>query len=88
VSKTVLDLNEVYVTLKHAKIISCCCLGKVDLLMAGGAAEVILICLRHCFIRIYPQSLNFNNTLFQVYVAFANMDFISLVPGTVQGPKH
>ena len=34
---TVLDLDEVNVTLKNAEILGRCCLGLVDLLMAGGA---------------------------------------------------
>ena len=33
----ILDLDEVNVTLKNAEILGRCCLGLVDLLMAGGA---------------------------------------------------
>ena len=43
---TVLDLNEVNVTLVNAEILGRCCLEKVDLLVvAGGAVEVLPVSL-------------------------------------------
>lgn len=38
---TVLELNEVNVMLKTAKILGRCCLGKGDLLMTGSAVGVL-----------------------------------------------
>ena len=44
-SFTILDLSEVDVTLKNADMFRSVLPGKVDLLMAGGAAEVLLVSL-------------------------------------------
>ena len=55
----VLDLDEVNVTLKMLRSLGRCCLGKVDLPMAGGAAEVLLVSL-NCplpLLRLHPPSL-------------------------------
>jgi hypothetical protein len=55
----VLDLDEVNVTLKMLRSLGRCCLGKVDLPMAGGAAEVLLGSL-NCplpLLRFHPPSL-------------------------------
>ena len=38
---TVLDLDKVDVTLRMLRSLDRCCLGKVDLLVAGGTAEVL-----------------------------------------------
>ena len=65
-----LGLDEVNVTLKIAEILGRCCLGKVDLLMAGGAAEVPLISLscRLPLLFTHPPSL-----LVRCFFVFAEM---------------
>ena len=55
----VFDLDEVNVTLKMLRSLGRCCLGKVDLPMAGGAVEVLLVSLG-CplpLLRTHPPSL-------------------------------